>query len=135
MANEPHVLLLGNSIFMDSLAGSLQMRKTPKVTQVNTDSFDIKDIVNSINPDVIVYELGAQIAHSPFSIGSEHAEILQLAIDLAGRQAFWVQYKREPTESMQELCDFISREANLMLQTRSNYVDEKSKIRRIRSSA
>ena len=117
MAREPHVLLLGNSIFMDSLVGSLQVQNKTKVTQIETDIVDVKDIVNSINPDVIVYELGAQIARPDFAISIDHTKILQLAIDINGCQAFWVHYKRQPTKSMQELCDFICREASLMLQT------------------
>ena len=118
MAREPHVLLLGNSIFMDGLAGSLQMQKSPKVTQINSDGVDIKDTLNTVNPDVIVYELDNQIARPPFAISIDHTEILQLAIDVTGYQAFWIHCKREPTTSMQELCDLICREASLMLQAR-----------------
>jgi hypothetical protein len=118
MADEPLVLLLGNSIFIDSLAGSLQMRKTSKVIQSNAEAFEIKEIVSSINPDLIVYELGAQVANSMFMIASDYAEISQLAIDLAEMQVFWVHCRREQTESIQELCDCVSREISMKAQLR-----------------
>ena len=110
MENAPHVLLLGNSVFMDSIAESLLEHQQLVITRVNTGIDEIGILPPSITPDLIIYELGSSAKYPIFALMSEQAEISHLAIDLKSKLVFLYHCKTGPTGSMQELCDFVSDE-------------------------
>lgn len=113
MVNKPHILLLGDSVFMDSVAESLLEMKTYNVFRIGINIHDIREYLNSLNPDLIVYELNGQNTNPIFTIISEQADTFHLAIDLNSKQIIRLQCHRKPTGSMQELCEFISQEVGL----------------------
>ncbi len=110
MSVDPHVLLLGNSVFMDGVAESLLAHRKSIVTRVNANIYDVDEYLLSIKPDLIIYELNRNGAAPIFTIISEQAEVSHLAIDLANKLVFLYHCKCEPSGSMQELCDFVSEE-------------------------
>ena len=110
MENAPHVLLLGNSVFMDGIAESLLGHQQSVVTRVNTNIEEVGPLLPSITPDLIIYELGSSANHPIFALMNEQAEISHLAIDLKSKLVFLYHCKTGPTGSMQELCDFVSDE-------------------------
>ena len=110
MAYQPQVLLLGESVFMDSVAESLLERKSSNVVRVSSKAHKAKELVNSLNPDLIVYELNAQNNDPIFAIIREQADTLHLAIDLNYKQVILLDCQRKPAESMQELCELVSQE-------------------------
>ena len=59
MANKPHILLFGESVLMDSVAESLIEQEFSNVIRNCTSSLEAVELVNSQNPDLIVYELSA----------------------------------------------------------------------------
>jgi hypothetical protein len=110
MSVDPHVLLLGNSVFMDGVAESLLAHRKSIVTRVNADIYDVDEYLLSIKPDLIIYELNRNGAAPVFTLLNENSEVSHLAIDLTHKLVFFYHCKCEPSGSMQELCDFVSDE-------------------------
>ena len=113
MAYRPQVLLLGESVFMDSVAESLLECNTSNVVRISSRTQEARELVNSINPDLIVYELHTQNTDPIFAIIKEQTDTLHLVIDLDYNQIILLDCQRKPAESMQELCELINQEVNI----------------------
>jgi len=113
MEYQPQVLLLGESVFMDSVAESLIERKSSNVIRISSTIQKARELVNSLNPDLIVYELNSRNTDPIFMIIREQADTLHLAIDLSYKQIILLDCRRKPAESMQELCELVLQEVGL----------------------
>ena len=113
MEYQPQVVLLGESVFMDSVAESLMERKSSHVVRISSNIQKARELVNSLNPDLIVYELNSQNTDPIFSIIREQADTLHLAIDLNCKQIILLDCQRKPAESMQDLCELVLQEVSL----------------------
>lgn len=113
MANQPQVLLLGESVFMDSVAESLLERESSHVVRISSNIQKARELVNSLNPDLILYELNAQNTDPIFAIIREQADTMHLAIDLNCKQIILLDCQRKPAESMQDLCELVLQEVSL----------------------
>ena len=113
MVNQPHVLLLGNSILIDSVADSLLKRNSSHVTRISSNIQEVREFLNTLNPDMVVYELHGQNTNPIFTNNRDQAGILHLAIDLNSKQIILGHSRSKPTGSMQELCELISQEISL----------------------
>ena len=109
----PQVLLLGKSVFMDSVAESLIERKSSNVIRISSTIQKARELVNSLNPDLIVFELNSQNTDPIFTIIREQADTLHLAIDLNCKQIILLDCQRKPADSMQELCELVLHEVGL----------------------
>ena len=112
MGRKPQVLLLGESVFMDSVAVSLVECNTSNVVRVCSSTQSARELVNSLNPDLIVYELHTKNTDPIFAIIKEQGDTLHLAIDLDYNQIILLKCQRKPAESMHELCKIINQEVN-----------------------
>ena len=113
MEHQPQVVLLGESVFMDSVAESLLERKCSNVVRIFSNTQKAKELVNSLNPDLIVYELNVQNTDPVFAVIKEQADTLHLAIDLSCKQIILLDCQRKPAESMQDLCELVLQEVSL----------------------
>ena len=113
MEYQPQVLLLGESVFMDSVAESLIERQSSNVIRISSTIQKARELVNSLNPDLIVYELNSRNTDPIFMIIREQADTLHLAIDLSYKQIILLDCRRKPAESMQELCELVLQEVGL----------------------
>ncbi len=120
MTDKPHVLLLGNSVFMDGISESLLGHNKSIVTRMNADMYEARDVLHSLNPELVVYEFRGNNSHPGFITENGVADISHLAIDLNDKRILLFHYKCEPTGSMQELCDFISSELTLKNQQKKD---------------
>ena len=113
MEYKPQVLLLGDSVFMDSVAESLLARQSSNVVRICSKIQKARELVNSLNPDLIVYELNSQTFDPIFKIIREQADTLHLAIDLNCKQIILLDCQRKPADTMQELCELVLQEVSL----------------------
>ena len=113
MEYKPQVLLLGDSVFMDSVAESLLERNSSIVVRISSKIQKARELVNSLNPDLIVYELNAQNIDPIFGIIREQADTLHLGIDLSFKQIILLDCQRKPADSLQELCELVLQEVSL----------------------
>ena len=113
MEYQPQVLLLGESVFMDSVAESLIERQSSNVIRISSTIQKARELVNSLNPDLIVYELNSRNTDPIFMIIREQADTLHLAIDLNYKQIILLDCRRKPAETMQELCELVLQEVGL----------------------
>ena len=113
MECKPQVLLLGDSVFMDSVAESLLERKCANVVRICSKTQQARDLVNFLNPDLIVYELNVQNTDPVFAVIKEQADTLHLAIDLDYNQIILFDCQRKPADSMQDLCELVLQEVSL----------------------
>ena len=107
MENQHHVLLMGESVLMDSVAENLSKREYPQVTRIRSDAQEARKFAKTFNPDLIVYELNGQNMGPIFSMIRSQADTTHLAIDLDSKQVILLDCQRKPTGSMQELCDLV----------------------------
>ena len=110
MANQPHVLLLGASVLMDSVAESLTKQEFTNVIRSSSNYQETMEFVNSLHPDLIVYELNSVNVDPILSIIRDQTDTSHLAIDMNCNQVILLDCQRKQTESMQELCDLVSHE-------------------------
>ena len=110
MANLPQVMLLGNSVLMDSVANSLIDMEFLNVVRINTESSQLQHLPHAIEPDLIVYDYDTKFTNLLHSFLSQHPGIPLLAIDLFCSQVLVIDSKLHPTQSMQELCELIKEE-------------------------
>ena len=113
MKYQPQVLLLGESVFMDSVAESLIERKSSNVIRISSTIQKARELVNSLTPDLIVSELNSQNTDPIFTIIREQADTLHLAIDLNYKQIILLDCRRKSAKSMQELCELVLQEVSL----------------------
>ena len=110
MANLPQVMLLGNSVLMDSVANRLVDVPIIDVVRINTESDEFQDLASALSPDLIIYDYDTKFTNLLHSFLSQHPGTPLLAIDLFCSQVLVIDSKLHPTQSMQELCDLIKRE-------------------------
>ena len=110
MQNQPQVVLLGDSVLMDSVANNLLDGQFSEVTRINSDTSDLGELVNSLKPVLIVYEHDKKFTDLMHSLLSRQPGTLLLAIDLYCSQVIVFDCHRRPTQSMRELCELIKEE-------------------------
>jgi len=116
MEKQPQVVLLGKSVFMDSVATSLIERRFSDVIRINTDSSEFDRLLNSVQPDLIVYEHDLQNTNSLSSLLVQQSDTLLIAIDLNCSRALVLNSQLRPTRSMKELCELIKEEVQRCVQ-------------------
>ena len=107
MEKQPHVLLLGESVLMDSVAANLEKRECHQVFRIRSDAREAQKYVHSTNPDLIVYELNDHNVAPVLTMIRNQADTTHLAIDLDSEQVILLNCQRKPTRSMQALCDLV----------------------------
>ena len=107
MANQPHILLLGDSVLMDGIAESMSKRDFYNMTRINSTSQEAQVFVRCFIPDLVIYELNATNIDPILTIIREQSDTLHLAVDMSSSQVILLDCQRKPTESMQELCELV----------------------------
>jgi hypothetical protein len=107
MGNPPQVLILGESVLMDSLAASLEKQEAPQIIRIRTDAREAQKYLNARNPDLILYELTGFDLNPILSMIRGQKNTTHLAIDLDRKQLILLNCRIKPTGSIQDLCDLI----------------------------
>ena len=107
MANLPQVMLLGNSVLMDSVANHLAEMRFINVVRLNAESYEFDQLILTPQPVMIVYEYDPRYAHLMHSLLSKQPGPMLVGIDLSTSQVIVLDSQLRPTKSMEELCDLI----------------------------
>jgi len=107
MENQPQVVLLGDSVLMDSVAKSLIDRQFSGVLRVFRELRNFNQPEISFKPSLIVYEYDAKFINHVHSFLSKQPDTLLLAIDLYYNQVLMFDCQLRPIHSMHELCELI----------------------------
>lgn len=107
MEDQPQVMLLGDSVLMESVARSLIDRQFSGVLRIFKELSDFNQPEISLKPDLIIYEYEPKFINLIHSFLSQQPDTLLLAIDLHYNQVLVFDCQLRPTRSMQELCELI----------------------------
>lgn len=112
MADQPLVVVLGDSLLTEGAAISLA--NCPQISLISIDSiaFDIWQQIDALNPNVIVFDL--EIPHSPLilSLLKEKPGILLLGLDLECNRVIVLNSRQHFTQSMHDLCQIVEAETD-----------------------
>ena len=112
MENQPQVVLLGDSVLMDGVADGLAERNFSNVIRINTIAGNVRELILSLEPDLVVYEHSIPKTNPILSVLSEQPGTMLLAIDLNTSRVIVLNSQPHPTRSMQELCEIIKGEVD-----------------------
>jgi hypothetical protein len=108
MEKQPQILLIGDSVLIDSLGEKLNGRADSQIVRKCSTTVEAQKTVNIFIPDLVIYELNAKNADSIFSMLRSQADTMHLVLDLDSKQVILLESQRKPTGSMQELCDLVN---------------------------
>jgi len=110
MGDQPQVVLLGDSVLMDSLANNLFDQQALDIIHINSSSIEIPELTQSIQPDLIIYEFSTKFTRLMHELINKQANTQLLVIDLFCSQVIMLNCQLHPTKTMQELCALIKEE-------------------------
>ena len=112
MEKRPLVVLLGDSLLMDGVAVSLAGRKSWGMVRLDIDVLDIGECLESLNPDLIVFELDSPWSPPILSLITEQPGILLIGLDLSRSRAIVLNSHHHLTQTMNDLCQLVQAQAN-----------------------
>ena len=111
------VVLLGNSMMMDGIAVSLANNDAVSSLQVDPSIANLQGRLKHIEPDLILYELDSDWAHSILSLLSEQPGTLLLGLDADCSRVIVMNSRQRLTKSMEELYELFQDEVELAPRT------------------
>ena len=112
MEKRPLVVLLGDSLLMDGVALSLASQQLWGMIRLDIDVLDSGECLESLNPDLIVFELDSPWSSSILSLIKEQPDILLVGLDLSHSRAIVLNSHQHLTQTMNDLCQVVQAEAN-----------------------
>jgi hypothetical protein len=104
MEEQARVIVLGDSLLMDSVAINLQGELALNVMRVSTSCIDDRECLKSLEAEMFIFELDAPQPGAVLSLLKELTDALFLAIDTNYSQVIELSSARHPIENMKELC-------------------------------
>jgi hypothetical protein len=93
MEREPRIVLLGDSVLMDSVAECLAVRRVPGVHRTACTS--IGDHFEFLKPDLILFELGRPCSDRVIALLQRRPGLAMIGLDLkSSRVIVWGSYQR-----------------------------------------
>lgn len=111
MEQRPMVVLLGESLLMDGVAASLAGKEMLGTVRMNSHVKDIREHLETLQPDLVIFELDEPESPFLFSLLREQPGILLIGLDLACSRAIVLNSRQQMTRTMSELCLMVQAEA------------------------
>jgi hypothetical protein len=111
MEKQPLVVLLGESLLMDGLAVSLAGRQTLGMLRIDTNVVENKGCLESLKPDLVLFELDHPWAPDILSLLSEQPGIWLIGLHLSSNRVIVLNSQQYVTPTMNELCQVVQAEA------------------------
>jgi hypothetical protein len=101
---------------MDGVAVSLAAPQLWKVIRLDIDALDIGECIGecmeSLDPDLIVFELDSPWSSSILSLIKDQPDVLLIGLDLSRSRAIVLDSHQHLTQTMSDLCQVVQSEAN-----------------------
>lgn len=107
MKKRPLVVLLGDSLLVDSVAAGLGAREALDVIRMDAIAAETGEGLSSLKPDLIIFELDTPWSPAILSILRERPGTQLLGLDLTCSQVIMLNSHQYPTRNMKELCQLV----------------------------
>ncbi len=104
MEEKVQVIVLGDSLLMDSVMINLQDELGLNVARVDTSCIDDTECLKSLDAEMFIFELDTPQPGAIVSLLKELTDALFLAIDTNCSQVIELSSARHPIENMKEFC-------------------------------
>lgn len=104
MEHQISVVVLGDSLLMDSVAGNLRDELSLSVIRVDASCINNRERLKSIQPDLIVFEWDAPRPCSILALLREQPGVLLLGIDTNCSQVVQIIGGLHDVQNMKEFC-------------------------------
>lgn len=111
MPQRPLVVLFGDSLLLDGIAVNLAGRNMPGAIRMGSDVNDVRKCLKTLQPALIIFELGAPQSTAIFSLLSEQPGIQLLGLDLACSRLIMLNSQQCLNPTMNELCQMVQARA------------------------
>ena len=111
MEERPKVVLVGDSLFVEAVAASLDSWRTLAVIRLECDAGDIEERLRSLGPDVIIFELDSPPSPSILSLLIERSQILLIGLDLDSSRVIVLDSHPQVARTMNELYLVVQAQA------------------------
>ncbi len=108
MGREPRIVLLGDSVLMDSVAESLAVRQVPGV--LRTACTSIGDQFEFLKPDLILFELGRPYSARVIALLQRRPGLVMIGLDLNSSRAIVLGGYQRVIDNMEDLYQVVQAE-------------------------
>jgi hypothetical protein len=112
------VVLLGDTVLIDSVAAGLEDTQAFGVVRMDASVDGLGEHLKALNPALIVFELDTRRSPAIFSLLREQPGTQLLGLDLTCSQAIVLKSCQHTTRTMKELCQVVQAEVDHRAQTR-----------------
>lgn len=110
MERRPLVVLLGDSVLIDSVSVSLGEKEVPGVIHVNVPSSEVHKQLGDLKPDLVVFELDSPYTSPVYTYLKEHPGILLVGLDLTCCRAIVLNSQQLDNPTLDDLCHMVHAE-------------------------
>jgi len=107
MSRRPLVVLLGDSVLIDSVSVSLGEKEVPGVIHLNVPSSEVHKQLGDLKPDLVVFELDSSYTSPVYTFLKEHPGILLVGLDLTCSRAIVLNSQQFDTATLDDLCQMV----------------------------
>ncbi len=112
MARQPLIVLIGTSLLMEGVAFSLASKPRLNVLQLEPALIQMKDCLHCLEPDLVVFELGAPCSEALTALLNEQPEIRLAGLDLNTCQLIVLTSRQYQTDTMQDLLQVFQQQTH-----------------------
>jgi len=108
MGREPRIVLLGDSVLMDSVANCLAERRMPGLLRTACAGFG--DQVELLRPDLILFELGQPYSDQVIALFERQRDVTMIGLDLDSSRVLVLGSHQRLIGNMEELYQVVQAE-------------------------
>jgi len=105
MGRGPRIVLLGDSVLMDSVAEYLAARQMPGVVRTACSSID--DQLEFLEPDLILFELGRPCSARVMTMLQQQPDLAMIGLDLKSSRAIVLGGHQRLIGNMEDLYELV----------------------------
>jgi hypothetical protein len=107
MTKKGLVVVVGDSLLMDSIGTNLRNRLALSVVRLNACNMDLVRCVKALQPELVIFELDTHRPCTILSLLTKQSDSLFLGVDTYDSQVLMLDSNRHQVEDMQEFCQLV----------------------------